>query len=252
MKGEHRRRRWARRALLAVFALVMLLTCAGIWYVSDFYHADGAALAARADADGDADGVEVRELSERLVAFVPDRPVAGLVFYPGAKVEATSYAPLLTKCAEQGMLCVLVCPRLNIALLDADAAEGVQEAFPDVDEWMIGGHSLGGVAACSYVAGHEGEYRDLVLLASYPAADLSDFDGECLLLVGTEDGVLNWESYEESAARLPARTREERIDGGNHANYGNYGAQAGDGDATISREEQQRQSVEAILSLVGD
>jgi pimeloyl-ACP methyl ester carboxylesterase len=125
----------------------------------------------------------------------------------------------------------------------------VQAQFPEVEDWVLAGHSLGGVAAAEYVAQHPDGVRALVLLASYPASDLSGYAGRTLSLAGTEDQVLDRAAYEKGLAKLPADAQELVIAGGNHAYYGNYGEQAGDGMATISRAEQQRQTVEALVML---
>lgn len=244
------KRRLAKRVALVLLVLVAACLVGGGWYLSDYYHADARARAAMADEDGAADGVTVEELSDKLVAFEPADPVAGLVFYPGAKVEPAAYAPLLTQCAEHGILCVLVRPLGNLAILDVNAPEGVLAQFPQINEWMIGGHSMGGVAACSYAAQHQGEFADLALLASYPADDLTGFDGEVLSTYGSLDGVLNRENYEAAKAKLPAAEQELVIEGGNHGHFGDYGEQEGDGEATISREDQQRQTVDEIVALV--
>ncbi|NTW09008.1 MAG: alpha/beta hydrolase, partial [Anaerolineaceae bacterium] len=39
------------------------------------------------------------------------------------------------------------------------------------------------------------------------------------------------------------------IEGGNHAQFGNYGPQPGDGTATISTAEQQSQAVDLMVQL---
>ena len=46
---------------------------------------------------------------------------------------------------------------------------------------------------------------------------------------------------------LSADSEQHVIAGGNHAQFGNYGKQMGDGDAFISVENQQRQTVKMIL-----
>ena len=241
--------RWVKRAAIAVLAVVVVLFGAGAWYVNDYYRADDVASAVMADADGDANGVVVRELSGGAVAFVPGEPVAGLVFYPGAKVQPEAYAPLMEQCAERGVLCVLVRPLFNLALLDVNAANGVMEQFPDVDTWMVGGHSMGGVAGASFAAQHAGAFDALVFLASYPNDDLSGFDGEVLSLYGSNDEVLNRDKRAAAFSQLPSDARDEEIAGGNHGQFGNYGEQAGDGTATITREEQQAQTADAIAEL---
>ena len=239
------------RRVLVAFALVVAV-CAGAlwWYASDYYHADAVASAAAADVDGASDGVSVQELAGGKLAFVPAHATWGLVFYPGAKVEPEAYAPLLTSCAREGILCVLARPPLNIAFFDMNAAQGVAEQFPEVEHWLVGGHSLGGVVASSYLDKHEDELAGLVLLASYPTADLTDFGGTVISVVGERDGVLDHERYEEARSKLPTSTQELVIVGGNHAGFGNYGAQEGDEAATISADEQQRQTVAGICALV--
>ena len=68
-----------------------------------------------------------------------------------------------------------------------------------------------------------------------------------LSIVGSLDGVLK--SYEESKKYLPNSFKEVWIDGGNHSGFANYGEQAGDNKATISKEEQQELTVEAIVEF---
>lgn len=231
-------------------ALVLgLVVFGGALYVADYYEADEAAIAASAEGVSD-DGVEVRWLAGESVAFVPAVPKAGMVFYPGAKVQPEAYAPLMHRLAEQDILCVLVKPHFNLAILDVSAADGVIDQFPDIDRWLLAGHSMGGVAAAEYLAAHTGEFEGVVFLASYPAADLSLFDGYALSVYGSDDGVLNRASLDVARQKLPADAREHVIEGGNHAYFGNYGEQSGDGAATISRDDQQAQTVREIASAV--
>ena len=250
-KRETARRPLVRRILLVLAVAAAVLVAGTVWYFGDYYHASATAVAAAADEDGSADGVTVRTLSGGATAFIPAHPAAGLVFYPGAKVEATAYASLATQLARQNVLCVLVQPPLNFAFLDIDAADPVMtELSEEVDTWLVGGHSLGGVAACAYAAQHEDDLAGIVLLASYPATDLSTFDGTVLSIAGSNDEVLNREAYAQAQEKLPATAQELVIAGGNHANYADYGAQDGDGEPTITREEQQAQTVTAIVELV--
>ena len=241
----HDKRRTARRVLAAIALVVALLAGSFLWYVGDYYHADAVAQEALLGTDD----VEVTTMDDGSVAFVPQDPRLGLVFYPGGKVEPEAYAPLLLECAEQGVLCVLLQPAFNLAILDTDAADGVTGQFPEVDEWYLGGHSLGGVVASGYLADHLDEYEGVVLLAAYPMDDLSDTSEQALCIVGTNDGVLNDERYEAARDQLPKDAREVVIDGGNHAQFGSYGEQDGDGEATISPEEQWEQTAEAIAEL---
>ena len=239
----------AKRILIALAVVVVVLVAAAVWYVNDYSHADNAALAAVADEDGVADGVEVRTLPSGDIAFVPGNPVAGLVFYPGGKVQPEAYAPLMQQCAQRGILCVLLKPTFNLAIIDMDAASGITAPFPDVTKWVIAGHSMGGVAAADYASRHAGEFDAIAFLAAYPAVDLSKFDGKVLSIVGSNDGVLNRDKYEQAHELLPNSARELVIEGGNHAYYGNYGEQANDGQAGITRENQQAQATDALVDL---
>ena len=233
--------------ILAVIAIALALTA--FWWTSSYYLADETALVVIADANGDVDGVVVKDLDGKAIAFVPDNPIAGLVFYPGAKVQPEAYAPLMQQCAERGILCVIVKPLFNLALLDVNAADGIQARFPDVKEWIIAGHSLGGIAACSYVGHHAGDYEGIALLASYPTNDLSSFEGSIVTLLGTEDHVVNKKGLEDAEPLLPDTAERIVVEGGNHAYFGNYGEQEGDGTATISREQQQKEAADAIEAL---
>ena len=241
---HHKTRKPLFRILIPLLLVLDIVVFGSALYLSDYYHADDSALAALEQTDE----VEVQDLGD-CVAFVPREPIAGFVFYPGAKVQAESYAPLLGRCAQRGVLCVLVRAPFNFALLDVSAADRAFEAFPDVEEWMLAGHSLGGVAACEFAENHPADVDGIVLLASYPSVDLSNVDAHALLVVGSNDGVLNRDAYEEARAKLPATVDELVIEGGNHAYFGDYGEQNGDGEASISRESQQSQTADAIVAL---
>ena len=240
----------AKRVAVALAVLLAVAVVAMAWYVNDYYRADEVALAAAADANGDADGVSVREVAPKALAFVPAQPTTGLVFYPGAKVQPEAYAPLMQRLAQHGILCVLIRPTFNLAILDANAADGIQAQFPEVRRWGIAGHSMGGVAAADFASRHGQDFSAVAFLASYPSTDLTGFAGSALTIVGTSDGVLNRDRCAEAKKDLPAAASERDIEGGNHAYFGNYGEQAGDGQATISRDDQQEQTAEAIASML--
>lgn len=236
-----------RIILSACLALLFVLGVGGYAYVSDYYHADEAALEAMAYQT---DRVQAEQDGD-VIWFVPEDPTAGLIFYPGGKVEYTAYAPLLRACAENDILCALVRMPGNLAVLDANAADGLQEEYPEITTWYIAGHSLGGAMAAGYAAAHYEDYDGLILLAAYSTKDLSQTTLRVLSVYGSEDGVMNWESYEKNWSNLPADTSEVVLDGGCHAQFGSYGPQDGDGVPTISGEEQVRQTAEAIAAFVG-
>ena len=236
-----------KQYIVGISIMVVLLTLVIGWgvYVGDYYSAEITAVAAMAGSEM----VSVQK-TDKMTVFSPDNPTAGFLFYPGGKVEYTSYAPLMLALAERDVLCVLIPMPCNLAVLNPNAAEGIQEQFPEIETWYIGGHSLGGSMAASYGAKHPEELKGLVLLAAYSTADLADSGLDVLSMYGSEDGVLNMEKYESYRGNLPETTVEIVIPGGNHAGFGSYGAQDSDGKATISPAEQIQYTAEAIAEFV--
>ncbi len=182
--------------------------------------------------------------TDNFITFQPVnlKPSTAFIFYPGGRVDYRSYAAPLRAIAEQGYLVVLVPVSLNMAFFDINAAEPVFAAHPEITRWVVGGHSLGGVAA-SLFAGKHSEISGLVFWASYPADDsIKDSNLRVLSIYGTND-MAGMAKFDETAVLNPADTQYVVIDGGNHAQFGDYGAQPGDNEAAISRAEQQSQIV---------
>lgn len=244
LADKRNRRIWITVASIALTLAVLVGGCA--IYLGDYYRADEGAVATFAPTEH----ISVSVLDNGNVAFVPQNATAGLIFYPGGKVEHNAYQPLMAELARRGVLCVLVEMPFNLAVLDVDAADGIQETYPEIDDWYIGGHSLGGSMAATYLADHTDEYDGLVLLGSYSTADLSDSGLEVLSVFGSEDGVMNREKYEANKKNLPDGFTEIVIEGGCHAYFGLYGAQDGDGTPTISPEEQICLTAEVIRNLI--
>lgn len=230
------------KVLIIIIAVLLVCFIACAVYVSDYYRAEETAAFAADSA---------YELSGDALVFEPENAKTGLIFYPGGKVEYTAYAPLMRACAEKSILCVLVKMPFNLAVLDMNAADGLAEQFPEIENWYIGGHSLGGSMAAGFLENNPGEFDGLVLLGSYSTYDLTDNAVSVLSVFGSEDMVLSREKYEEYRVNLPADFTELVIDGGCHAYFGSYGAQDGDGTPTISNEEQISYTAEAIAEFVG-
>ena len=227
-----------------VLALAVIAGACAI-YLSDYYRADDEAIGAFLPQ-----GAAWKEEPDGTIIFEPEGATKGLIFYPGGKVEHTAYIPLMQACAEEGILCVLVEMPFNLAVLDVNAADGIQKEHPEIKDWYIGGHSLGGSMAASYLADHAEDYKGLILLGSYSTADLSDTDLAVLSVFGSEDAVMNREKYNENKSNLPGDFTECVIDGGCHAYFGMYGAQDGDGTPTVTNEEQIRLTVENIVGML--
>ena len=235
-------------SLISVFAVVAVVVVACGIYVSDYYRAETEVF-----ANASAHKNITRNINEDgNVVYEPDNPIAGLIFYPGGKVEYTAYEPLMALCAEKRILCVLVEMPFNLAVFDMNAADGIQGKFPEIEKWYIGGHSLGGSMAASYISENSDAFEGLVLLGSYSTEDLSDIGLKVLSVYGSEDKILNREKYDENKTNLPDDFTEIVIEGGCHAYFGMYGNQEGDGTPTITQSEQIEITAEKIAGFAGD
>ena len=242
--ADKRKRKILIMTVSIALALAMIVGACAI-YLGDYYRADYEAIGAFLPQ-----GTTFKEDSDGTIVFEPEGATKGLIFYPGGKVEYRAYVPLMQACAEEGILCVLVEMPFNLAVLDVNAADGIQREYPEIEDWYIGGHSLGGSMAASYLAGHTEDYEGLILLGSYSTADLSDTDLDVLSVFGSEDQVMNREKYDENKSNLPTDFTETVIEGGCHAYFGMYGAQEGDGTPTITNEEQICITVENIVKIM--
>ncbi|MBR1508391.1 MAG: alpha/beta hydrolase [Eubacterium sp.] len=228
-----------KKKLLAIPLIIFIIIFADIiLFIVDYYHATDD-VKNYMNKEGD---VKVAEISEGLFIDGPGTEGA-LIFYPGARVEYTSYLPLLYKVAEGGIDCFLVEMPVNVSLLNQDAADDIIENY-DYEKWYLGGHSLGGVSASMYAAGHE--LDGMVFLASYP---FKPIDEPALEMYGSNDKILKEKKRSKSDKNLSADSVIEVIEGGNHAQFGNYGKQRGDGEASISRDKQQEITAQRILEF---
>jgi hypothetical protein len=176
-------------------------------------------------------------------------PTTGLIFYPGGRVDPRAYAPHARAIAAEGFTVVVVPMPLNFAFLGINRATQVIEAFPGIKHWAVGGHSLGGAMAAEFVKDHPQEIDGLALWASYPAenTDLSALEIQAMSIYATNDGLATAEEVLSARPRLPAGTRFVEIPGGNHAGFGWYGPQGGDGELEITKLTQQSQIVESMV-----
>ena len=241
-----RKRKLSRLYRGALVLTALLFTAAAVFFgwLCDYYHADAAALASLSSRDT----VTVEKTSGGWRFDGPGEDTA-LIFYPGAKVDPAAYAPLLLRLAEGGADGFLLEMPLKLALLDRNAADRIIGKYR-YKNWILAGHSLGGVAASDYAGAHPDQVKGLLLLASYPTKKL-DERLAVLSVYGDRDGVLNRERYEKSRVLWPRGAQELVIPGGSHAGFGSYGPQKGDGEAALSAREQQELTAEAVLNWIG-
>lgn len=237
-----------RRSKAVILLILAVFVLAGVclWYVNDYYRSD----VTIADYQKDGGDVSVTEIEQGLYLDGAGEDTA-LIFYPGAKVEYTAYLPLLYRLAEQGIDSFLVKMPCNLAIFGQNKADGIMERY-DYKNWYLSGHSLGGAMAASYASGHMEDLDGLVLLAAYPTKSMQSEDFTVLSLYGSEDGVLNTSKLEKGRKNMPKHYTELCIEGGNHAGFGDYGEQSGDHKAAVNREEQQEQTVAAILEMTAE
>jgi dienelactone hydrolase len=180
------------------------------------------------------------------------QPSTGLIIYPGGRVDWRSYAPLARSIAEEGYYVAIVPMPFSLAVLAPGSAAEVIASRPEIQIWAIGGHSLGGAMAANFAYQNPDAVQGLVLWAAYPAGsnNLSDRDVKVVSIFASLDGLATRDKIDASRALLPPDTRWVEISDGNHAQFGSYGLQPGDGQAEISPEEQLRQVAAATVALL--
>lgn len=247
-----------KRILIILFMLILVSGIGFFWYVSDYYRADEVAQSIY--DEGQENGTII--VDSNLTTLIPDESNGvGIIFYPGAKVEDYAYVPLLNQLREEGFTVVLIDMPFHMAIFNVNAADDVFDiiteveldddtdsvdlssdvvAMVDVEEWYIMGHSMGGAMASSYASDNEELFEGLILIGAYV---YGDYDPEnALTIYGTFNSNLEENiDYTENIVI---------IEGGNHAQYGNYGKQDGDPDATITDVEQQEITIDAIVEFV--
>lgn len=228
--SQNRKNHKVVRALAGLCLIFLaLLTAVLVWVHFSLYPPSTAARRASSSAN-------VTQTSEYIKFDSPDEK-ANVVFINGALVNSTAYGVMAQKLTRQHIDVYLVKSPLNLPVLNAKAASRIISE-QHLTHVYLAGHSLGGVIAAGNV---DKTTEGLILLASYPSnnTDLSRSDVRVLSLTATSDTVLQWDKWHEAKKRLPYSTTYTSIRGGNHAGFGSYGVQKGDGKASISNENQQ-------------
>ena len=220
-------------AVCAVMAVVFGCTGAFFLYVSDYYRAEERALAVAKEE-------HVHRTEEGYLLSSNKNSDTALIFYPGAKVEFNAYLPLMNGLCEAGLSCYLVEMPFHLAFFGMNIADDIIARNPDVKRWYIAGHSLGGAMASSYASAHAETIEGLILYGAYPNGD---FPLERTLTVY---GSLNT----SVAEKIDYAENVVVIEGGNHAQFGDYGEQKGDASATISRTEQQTIAIDETIKFI--
>ena len=230
---ERTRRKRLRRIRITGWTALTSLLVTLVGFLTYFHIVFPAERSATLDVFRD-DRVQV-ETSDARVIMSPagDSLPRGILYFPGARVDPYSYLYPLADIAAAGTTVVVVDPLFNMALLDSKGVSELTTGFPDITSWVLAGHSLGGVKACME-ASHPA-VTHLVLFASYCANDISDLDIEVFQVIGDRDGLLDDSLRREAESLLPpGQHRTFTIRGANHADFGTYGPQPGDGESVYS------------------
>ena len=197
---------------------------------------------------------QIEVTQDPWLVFSPKRGQleTGFIFYPGGRINPQGYATLMRAIALEGTLVVVPNMPINMAVFNANVADDIMAYFPDIEDWVIGGHSVGGTMAAQYAHQHPELVKGLVIWASYPAenANLSNYDIPVLSIYGTLDPRVNDDSIRERKHLLPDDTQYTRIEGGDHHQFGSYEIKPGEHFATINRDSQQREIIQATLNLL--
>jgi len=230
--------------MITMLSLILIVIIGFFIYTSFYYHASDNALKYMKNSSD----VKINKINEGYFFDGPGKDKA-LIFYPGGKVEETSYSDILFEIAKNGIDCFLVKMPFRLAVLSKNKANSIIKKNKDsYKNWYIGGHSLGGAMAASFASNHEKDINGLALLAAYSANKIPE-KMKVLSILGSNDKILKWNTYKNNIKNLPSNYTEIIIKGGNHGQFGDYGKQKGDGKADISITEQHKQIVESIFNI---
>ncbi len=175
-----------------------------------------------------------------------------LIFYPGAKVQPLSYVYNLSGLVSTSVSIAITKPLFNYAFFDINAANQIIQSEFTYSQFYLSGHSLGGAMACIFAQRNSDKLDGMILLASYCDNDISGSNLEIISLVGSRDGLLEMETIAENKSNLGSQAKLIVIEGMNHAQFGSYGRQSGDLEATISDQEAKDIVNEKILEFISN
>ncbi len=199
--------------------------------------------------------LESAEETDDYYLFKAENPITDTcyIYYPGGLVNAEAYAPYTDDVAKQGVHTFLLKLTLDMAMMDVDAANDAKQsefAKANCRNFVLGGHSLGGIGIAMYAETNQDD--GLLFISSYAHKEelINKHPQPVMVVYGANDLLSTEEEINDAKGNLPESAVYYSIEGGNHAQMGHYGPQNNDGEATISREEQQRILVEKTVEIV--
>jgi hypothetical protein len=216
-------------------------------------------------------GASVVETRNAIVLQKAAGPLnaTGFMFYPGGLVDLHAYLPWLADLAAAGVPVVVAKAPGNLAVMSPNAGLPMRALLPGVSGWVIGGHSLGGAMAAWSAYDNPEAWKGIVLLAAYPSdsRSLAGWPHAVLSISASNDGLATPAKIAATLSLLPPTQQKltapgqtynvstggyavlHEIAGGVHAQFGSYGAQAGDGASTISASAQHAEMVAFIVEF---
>lgn len=235
-------KRFKKRWIVLILSLFLIFS-AGLYYLFDTYPATSVVHSPDVSVTYDDDKVLV------LKPINVENTDIGIVFYQGGKVDEKAYIELFAPLVERGITVYIPAMPFELAVFNYNKADKVFSNYTH-DAWYVGGHSLGGSMIASYTSKHQDKIDGLFLLAAYSTSDLSDYKGDVISIYGDKDRVLNMKSFEKNMNHLPENSVVEILEGANHAQFGTYGFQKGDGQASITPQQQQEIVRDLIYSMI--
>lgn len=226
--------------LLAIFVPLATLTSAFFIYVGNYYHSK---------LYEHEENIKIIKENNYSLYYLDENIKDNLfIFYPGAKVESKAYEGLVENIALTGVDVILVDMPFNLAFFGMNRASEIIDKY-NYEHYYIGGHSLGSAMAASYAKDNANKLDGTILFASYATSTMPN-TLKCLAIKGSNDKVINENKFNKNKTYFNNDLYKEIIiEGGNHSNFGNYGLQKGDGEASISKVEQWNITSKAILEI---
>lgn len=170
------------------------------------------------------DVVEIDVGSSIVFRPLIEKPATGVIFYHGAETDPRVYARPLRAVAEQGYLAVAVTMPRYLAVMAPNKADEVMSAFPEVNSWIVVGHSMGGAMAAKYALENPDKVGGVLLWDAYPPRDVD------LAQVGFAVGQIYRtdldgnapENFVKAAHLLPDSAMLVAILDGEHTYFGDY------------------------------
>lgn len=241
-----------KKIIKRIFLILIILAITPIivFTVYSFVH-ENSALGSLAEYQALYESVHIEELEDNIVRITPKEGTGdtGIVFYPGASVEYIAYVPFLSMLSNEGYTIYLTKMPHNLAILDSDRIEDIFDMDEDIEKWYIAGHSMGGAMAQKYAKNNEEMFDGLIMIAATTKYDLTDSSLPLIFLYGSNDSLVS-DKVGDNAKYNPVDAEEYCIEGGNHAQFGDYEGQIFDSEATISPEQQRQTAVELITDWI--